>query len=290
MRVRRVAVALAALALVSACAPAPATAPRELTAPHVETRTAAPTDSATTPQVVVIAMENTTPQDAFGASYIASLAGKALVFTNFRAVSHPSLPNYLALTSGSTWSIRDDRYYALPSGRDLGAQLTTNNIPWRAYMEGMTSGCLNSPSPYAVKHNPFAYYGGACPANVVSFTQFAADLPGGLPRFTWITPDLCHDGHDCSAQTADAWLQTIVPLITASPSWQRNGVLMIVWDEGTGPQPDETPMVVLTSGGRAGTVGTRTDAYSVLATIQELLGLPKLGAAAQATSFTYLLD
>ncbi|MDQ6858523.1 MAG: alkaline phosphatase family protein, partial [Chloroflexota bacterium] len=186
--------------------------------------------------------------------------------------------------------IRDDGYYALPSGRDLGAQLTSATIPWRAYMEGMTSGCLNSPSPYAVKHNPFAYYGGACPANVVSFTHFAADLAGGLPGFTWITPDLCHDGHDCSPKTADAWLQTVVPQITASPSWQRNGVLMLVWDEGTGRQPDETPMVVLTSRGSAGTVGTSTDAYAVLATIQELFGLPKLGAAAQAASFVALLD
>ena len=111
------------------------------------------------PEVVVIAMENTAPQDALGQPFLASLADRALVFSSFRAVAHPSLPNYLALTSGQTWSVRDDGYYVLPVGRDLGAQLTAAQIPWRAYMQGMERGCLDSPAPYAVKHNPFAYYG-----------------------------------------------------------------------------------------------------------------------------------
>jgi len=168
------------------------------------------------PEVVVIAMENTAPRDALGQPFLASLADRALVFSSFRAVAHPSLPNYLALTSGQTWSIRDDGYYVLPAGRDLGAQLTAAQIPWRAYMEGMERGCLDSPAPYAVKHNPFAYYGGACPANVVSFSRFAGDLAAGLPAFTWITPDLCHGGHDCAAQrstaSSRAWSQ---------PSWPR---------------------------------------------------------------------
>jgi len=249
---------------------------------------ARPSNSATRPEVVVIAMENTAPQDALDQPYLASLADRAVVFSSFRAVAHPSLPNYLALTSGQTWSIRDDGYYVLPVGRDLGAQLTGAQIAWRAYMEGMERGCLDSPAPYAVKHNPFAYYGGACPANVVSLNSFASDLAAGLRPFTWITPDLCHDGHDCGPATADRWLATIVPQITASASWLRNGVLILVWDEGAGGQ-DAAPLVVLSSLGKAATVGTPTDAYTVLATVEELFGLPRLGAASAATPFTALL-
>ena len=247
-----------------------------------------PSISPTRPEVVLIAMENTAPQVALGQPYLASLAERALVFSSFRAVGHPSLPNYLALTSGQTWSIRDDGYYVLPVGRDLGAQLTAAQIPWRAYMEGMERGCLDSPAPYAVKHNPFAYYGGACPPNVVSFRHFPSDLATGLSAFTWITPDLCHDGHDCGPATADRWLATIVPQITASVSWQRDGVLILVWDEGAGGR-DAAPLVVLSSRGTATTVGTPSDAYTVLATIEELFGLPRLGAASQAMPFTALL-
>jgi hypothetical protein len=249
---------------------------------------ALPSSSPARTQVVLIAMENTAPQDALDQPYLASLADRALVFSSFRAVAHPSLPNYLALTSGQTWSIRDDGYYVLPVGRDLGAQLTSAQIPWRAYMEGMERGCLDSPAPYAVKHNPFAYYGGVCPANVVSLDSFATDLAVGLRPFTWITPDLCHDGHDCGPATADRWLATIVPQIIGSPVWMREGVLILVWDEGAGGQ-DQAPLVVLSSRGKTATVDTPSDAYTVLATIEELFGLPKLGAASDATPFTALL-
>jgi phosphatidylinositol-3-phosphatase len=249
---------------------------------------AGPSSAPARPEVVVIAMENTAPQVALAQPYLASLADRALVFSSFRAVAHPSLPNYLAFTSGQTWSIRDDGYYVLPVGRDLGAQLTAAQIPWRAYMEGMERGCLDSPAPYAVKHNPFAYYGGACPANVVSFGRFAGDLAAGLPAFTWITPDLCHDGHDCGPATADRWLATIVPQVIASPGWVRDGVLILAWDEGAGGQ-DEAPLVVLSSRGNAATIDTPSDAYTVLATIEELFGLPRLGAASQAMTFTALL-
>jgi phosphatidylinositol-3-phosphatase len=301
----RKAAVVALMMLMASCAQSPVTAvapvaeisvptpaaPRAAEVPRaaLPTATATPSGSPSLPEVVVIAMENTTPRDAFGAPYLASLASQALVFSNFRAVAHPSLPNYLALTSGQTWSIRDDGYRVLPAGRDLGAQLTSAEIPWRAYMEGMDRGCLDSPGPYAVKHNPFAYYGGGCPANVVPLAAFASDLAAGLPPFTWITPDLCHDGHDCGPKTSDIWLSTMVPLITGSPGWQRDGVLILVWDEGAGARPDEAPLVVLSSRGHAATVSTRSDAYSVLATIEELFGLPKLGAASDATTFTALL-
>jgi phosphatidylinositol-3-phosphatase len=168
-----------------------------------------------------------------------------------------------------------------------GAQLTTAQIPWRAYMEGMEHDRLDSPAPYAVKHNPFAYFRGACPANVVSFGRFASDLAAGLPAFTWITPDLCHAGHDCGPATADRWLAAIVPQIIGSPGWARDGVLILVWDEGAGGQ-DQAPLVVLSSRGKAATVDTPSDAYTVLATIEDLFGL-RLGAASQATPFTALV-
>ena len=72
---------------------------------------------------------------------------------------------------------------------------------------------LNSSMRYFIT---FAYYGGRCPSNVVPITGLEADLTAGTPGFAWITPDLCHDGHDCSSATADDYLKTLVPKILAS--------------------------------------------------------------------------
>src|SRR5215471_2143055 len=121
--------------------------------------------------VFVIVMENRSYGQALAGQYTARLAHDYAVATNYHGVSHPSLPNYLAMTSGSTWGITDDGFHQLPAG-GLGKQLTDAGVSWRAYMEGMNNGCFRSGYPYALKHNPFAYYGATCPANVVPFTGF----------------------------------------------------------------------------------------------------------------------
>src|SRR2546428_810785 len=108
-------------------------------------------------------MENRAPGEALEGRYIASLVHEYAIATSYFAISRPSLPNYLALTAGDTFGIRDDAYHALAKG-GLGTQLTAAGLTWRAYMEGMTKGCFDSPYPYALKHNPFAYYGGGRPS------------------------------------------------------------------------------------------------------------------------------
>src|SRR3989449_11118005 len=159
--------------------------------------------------VFVIVMENSSLATALRAPSISALASKYTLATNYRAVSSPSLPNYLALTSGSTWGITDDGYHALPAG-GLGAQLTAAGVSWRAYMEGLTSpGCMGSPYPYALKHNPFAYYGGSWPGDGGSLDPLQADLVGDTPSFVWIAPGLCHDGHDFALAAAGPWLEDL---------------------------------------------------------------------------------
>lgn len=237
--------------------------------------------------VFVIVMENRSYSQVAGNSYIANLVAQYGVATNYHGVTHPSLPNYLALTSGSTWGVSDDGWHPLPAG-GIGAQLTAAGIDWRAYMEGMTNGCFNSRYPYALKHNPFAYYGSACPPQVVPFTNFASDMAGSVPRFVWITPDLCHDGHDCSNAVAEAWLSQTVPVILGSPAWQDNGVLLVTWDEG-----EDSANSVLTLVIHPNPLNHQSSRpynhYSLLASIEDLLGVPRLGQAAQATPMSDLL-
>ena len=232
-------------------------------------------------------MENRSYGQLIGDTYIASLAAQYDLATNYRGVSHPSLPNYLALTSGSTWGIADDGYHPLPVG-GLGAQLTAAGIEWRAYMEGMSNGCFHSPYPYALKHNPFAYYGGACPPQVVPFSQFAGDMAGAVPSFVWITPDLCHDGHDCSSAVAESWLGQVVPMITGTQAWRDGGVLIVTWDEGEDSANSVLTLVIhpdplIHQSNRA------YNHYSLLATVEDLFGLGRLGLAVQASTMTDLL-
>jgi len=187
------------------------------------------------------------------------------------------------MTSGSTWGSRDDSYHRLPAG-GVGSQLSDAGISWKAYMEGFTGDCFNSPYPYALKHNPFAYYGGACPANVVPMTALTADLNGDQPQLSWITQGRGNEGHDCGVGRADRWLAQVVPQITSSPAWQQNGVLFITWDESS--VADRRVALLVVSPSLRGTIVTPLNHFSLSATISDQLGVPRLGEAHQGTSLS----
>ena len=248
--------------------------------------------------VVWIWMENHSYSQIIGSSsapYINSLANGCGLATNYKAVTHPSLPNYIAATSGDTWGIADDNP---PSSHPLAV----NSIFQQAtsagsYQESMPANCdLTSSGTYAVKHNPEAYYTNirnACNSNNVPMgtTSSGAFLnalnSGTLPNFSFVTPNLCNDMHDCSIAIGDAWLQSWVPKITASPSYQAgNTVLFVTWDEDNGSGGNQVATIVVspytTPGTKSGTAFTH---YSLLRTTEELLGIPTfLGNAALATS------
>jgi hypothetical protein len=282
------------VALTASCASpraAPTTAsltPSESPATPPATPTETPTQTPPTPHVFVIVMENTSLVTALRSPSIERLAAKYMLATNYHAVSSPSLPNYLAMTSGSTWGITDDAYHVLPAG-GLGAQLSGAGVSWRAYMEGLTSaGCLRSPYPYALKHNPFAYYGGSCPENVVPFDVLDTDLARDTPSLLWITPGLCHDGHDCALAEVGPWLEDLVGRIVASPAWRDRGALFVVWDEGDG-RSDVVPLIVASPEVESRRVDSLYDHYSLLAAIEDRLGVSRLGAAKDARPLTDLL-
>ena len=275
------------LLLATACQPAATSTPGAKASGTGASASASPSPTPAAKHVFVIVLENTSYQLALGQPYIASLAQQYALATNYHSVANPSLPNYLAMTSGSTWGIRDDGYHRLSAG-GVGSQLSDAGISWKAYTEGFTGDCFNSPYPYALKHNPFAYYGGTCPANVVPMTDLATDLNGDTPQLSWITPGLCNDGHDCGIRTADQWLSQVVPQITSSPAWRQDGVLFIAWDESSAADGRVALLVVTPS--LRGQIATPLDHYSLSATISDQLGVPRLGEAQQAASLSQQLQ
>lgn len=222
-----------------------------------------------------------------------SLAKQCGLATNDNGVSHPSLPNYLAATGGSTFGVTDD---ASPSAHQISAnsifgQVGQAGLTWRSYNEAMPRNCDTSPSgEYAVKHNAAAYYLAirtACGTNDVPLEGFLdRDITAGsLPSFSFVTPNLCNDTHDCPVQAGDEWLATWIPKILAGPNYTSGNTLVIItWDEAEGSS-NRIPTIVIGPSVPAGTVAAqRFDHYALLRTTEDILGLPHLQAAASAPS------
>jgi hypothetical protein len=118
---------------------------------------------------------------------------------------------------------------------------------------------------------------------MVDLSQLDADLLGDTPNFVWITPNLCHDEHDCSVGKGDQWLAEIVPKIMESAAWNDDGVLFIVWDEDDKQSgPNRVPLIVVSPNLKEHQTGAHYDHYSLLATIEDWLGVERLGDANKA--------
>jgi hypothetical protein len=219
------------------------------------------------------------------APYLNSLADRCGLATNYLAISHPSLPNYIALTSGSTHGITDDGEPAAHplAGPSIFSQLDGN---WRGLVQSMPDACDHVTSgSYAARHNPAVYYvslGAACSRDDVPLA-FPLNLSA---RFTFITPNICDDMHSCPVAIGDRWLSQVVPKIVASTQYQaRSLVLFITFDENDGGPANQVPTyVVAPSVPRHSRVGTAFTHYSLLRTTETLLDLPLLGAAQTAAS------
>jgi hypothetical protein len=249
--------------------------------------------------VAVIVMENEEYGDVIGsrsAPYINGLARSYSLATGVYAISHPSLPNYLALTGGSTFGISSDCTDCAVHATSIVDQLELAHESWKAYMEDLPHPCFSGPDSgdYAKKHDPFAYYtritgNPARCARIVPLSQLAADeRAGALPSFVWITPNLCHDVHDCDLATGDRFLSRLVPALLSALG--PRGLLFLTWDEGSSANgcchlAAGGHVVTIVAGAQArrgATFKAPADHYSVLQTIEDLFGLPRLRGAACA--------
>lgn len=278
--------------------------------------------------VFVVLMENTSlPRLAHSTNtpFIHGLFEDYASANDYNGVTHPSLANYIALTSGDTWSIGCD---CAPTGSScnfltcndvvhncgcgqaethIGDQLEAIGATWRDYAEDIHDGCdVSSHGEYAPRHVPFLYYQNVqtdttrCTTHIVNHDVLATDLASAAttPTFSFISPNLVHDMHDpvpagaANLANGDAWLSTEVPLIMGSDAYRNGGLLVIVWDEDDyslfGGADDPIPMILISPYARSGgfTTSTTLNHYNLLATFQDGLGLARLARAMSADALT----
>lgn len=266
-----------------------------------------------TPHLAVIVMENkeyTSIVGSTAAPYInTTLIPASKVFTQYYASTHPSLPNYLILTSGSFHGcVIDLCLRNSDPDENLFHQLNTAGISWKAYAEGMTTPCaLDNKATYLVRHNPPTYYtnlagsgAGTCAAQDVPYTQLATDIANDptlhtLPRLMWITPNKFNDMHT-DHKTApcimgipeldqicqgDTWLAAnLPPLLTLNTDADLTNdvTVILVFDEGSTAQGGGGHTLTLVTGPNV-TPGSDATTYGnvgLLNAMQIWFGVPTL--------------
>ena len=238
--------------------------------------------------VVWVLMENHGYSSIIGSSqapYINQLANTYGLATNYFALSHPSLPNYIGLTSGGTQGISDDND---PSSHPLTVPSIFSQLPGgqsRSLQEGMPSNCFAADSgEYLTRHNPMAYYtnlGTDCSNYDVPF----GSSPDLSAAFTFITPNAIDNMHDGTIAQGDSFLSSYVPALMATPQYQAgNTAIFITWDEDEDlGGSNQVPLIVVSPSTNAVKVSTSYNHYSLLRTTEDLLSLPALGGAASAS-------
>jgi acid phosphatase len=254
--------------------------------------------------IYVIIMENQEYSSIVGskqAPYLNSLIARYGVATDFYAETHPSEPNYIALTSGGLQGTNSDGYYNL-SAPNLFDQIEAAGKTWHVYAQDYPGGCFagslyagaadgpGAAGEYARKHNPAISYASIVhdPARCARITHLAGFDPAAAD-FEFIVPNQINDMHSSSVAAGDDFLKVFVPQITESAAF-ADSVVFITWDEGS---------TSINGGGRIATIaispgmtpGSRfsgqANHYSLLRTIEEAWGMPYLGEAAQAKPLAF---
>jgi hypothetical protein len=277
--------------------PQPSLTPTEIPAAQVDSIYGIPNFE----HIILIVLENQYLQNVIGnprMPILNALAKNNVLFTNYHAVAHPSLPNYLAMISGSTQNITTNCTDCFVDQPNLTDGIEASGRTWKAYFEDIPSPCfVGNKKPYGQMINPFIYFNSIrlntarCERSIVPLTQLEKDLSANqLPNFAYIAPNLCNSGHDCSVETADNWVGSIVTELQNSPALGENSLIIVTFDEGVEQNykidtSGEITTILISPLARQGFVDpTRYSHYSLLKTILSAWNLPELGQTVSAST------
>jgi phospholipase C len=253
--------------------------------------------------VIVIVMENRSYSDIIGrAPYITRLAHHCGLATDYHAIAHPSLPNYLAMTGGTTHGVASDCSPAeCPvRGKSIFSQVTAHRLGWRSYAQSMPAACdTGSGGLYAARHVPAVYYlavRSICRSHVRRLGRLAGGhlhdaLNGGhAPAYLFVTPNLCNDMHDCGVSAGDRWASRWIRMMRRSRTYRAgHTVILLTWDEDDGGAGNRVPLVVVSPYTPPGRTSSRLlNHYALLRASERLLGIRRyLGEARRFSGLGY---
>ena len=205
-------------------------------------QTPVPASQPTFSHVVLVIEENHSYSEVIGNSsmpYFNSQAQKYGLAAQYFATAHPSIPNYLMLTTGQMETF-DDSFSGTINDDHVFRELNKAGKSWKVYAESIPqAGYLGGDVyPYLRRHNPATYFQDiqsdpSQAAKIVPFSQFAADLASNaLPQFSFVVPNALDDAHDASLGQADAWLQSNIGPLIGNAAFQASGLLIVTFDEG----------------------------------------------------------
>jgi hypothetical protein len=250
--------------------------------------------------LIVVVEENHSFEQIVGspsAPFFNELARRGTLLTEFYAITHPSLPNYVALLSGHTDRIESNCHGCTLGGRTLVDQLEARHISWAAYLEGLPAPCstVAGAGAYTEAVDPFMHAARIRddPARcdrVQPFSRFGADLDAGrLPAVAFVAPNLHDDMHSRPVPAADAWLRRLVERLETNRVWRQDTRVVVTFDEsvradtrsccGGLAHGGRIPTVVFGPRVAAGRDATNFTHYSLLRSIEAAFGLPFLGHA-----------
>ncbi len=226
-------------------------------------------------QVTIVLMENKDYDRVVGspeAPYLnKTLIPQGVLLRNSHAIGHPSQPNYLALFSGSKQGIKGDRCPVYFKATNVASELFAVDKTFAGYSESMPhdgyKGCYHG--LYDRNHNPWVEFKNVPDKDNLVYHGF----PKTVASFVWITPNLCHDTHDCAVNVGDRWLSQNLPQII---SWDKthDALLILTWDEAAPDNSGKNHIATVLVGPmvRSGVDDTQdVDHYSVLRTIEKIL-------------------
>jgi len=252
--------------------------------------------------IVIVLEENTDYINSVGSMpWLDQMAAQYGLATQYYAVTHPSIGNYLMLATGQI--ITDDNSYtSVVTVDNIIRRLNAAGQTWKGYAEDLPyAGDIElnvDNGTYASRHFPLVYLSDVrsdpnVAQKIVPFTQFATDLKNGtLPNFSFVTPNLCNDAHHCSVGVADSWLKNNIAPLLANSQFQEDGLLIVTFDESFGPDTTHgggrVEWVAVGPSVKRGYQSSRTYQHqSTLRLILKSLGITSYpGAAATAPDMT----
>lgn len=251
-------------------------------------------------------------------SYLARLKKEGAYFTSFFARLHPSQPNYIELFSGGLHGITDNEVHHT-TAPSIAGELIKQKKTFIGYADGLPESGFDGKTSgsYARKHCPWISFCDVPKTSSLPFTDFPTDAKGfeNLPTLSFVIPNLKHDMHgttwqfpfwilaklfkkDSLVKDGDVWLEKN---LKAYAEWAKtnDSLLIVTWDEDdskkcdnkkkeekgpceTLPPNNQIATIFVGQMVKRGPVPTRYTHLDLLRTLEDMYGVPPLGASKDA--------